>query len=116
MNRRRFVFEKGTSFSKPLRRTGVGPVDLEISVWTLRGGSLDVALLESSEGTDWLVVADWRGHQPSWAHLGLVTPRLPWLRARLGLEKTRGSVLDLLLLEASDPAGDLSHERKDNES
>ncbi len=116
MNRRRFVFQNGTSLSKPLRRTGVGPVDLEISVWTLQGGSLDVELLESSEGTDWSVVADWRGHQPGWAHLGLVTPRLPWLRARLDLEKSRGAVLDLLLLEASDHAGDSSRERKDDKS
>ncbi len=115
MNRRRFVFENGTTFSKPLRRTGAAPVDLEISVWTLQNGSLDVALLESSEGDDWSVVPDWRGHQPGWAHLGLVTPRLPWLHARLGLEKTRGAVLELHLLGASDPARNLSREKKENE-
>ncbi len=116
MNRRRFVFENGTSFSKPLRRIGTGPVSLEVSVWTLQGGSLCVTLLESSDGTDWSVVADWRGHKPGWAHLGLATPGLPWLRARLDLEKSRAAILDLLLLEASDSAGDLSRERKDDKS
>lgn len=106
MNRRRFVFENGTTLSKPIRRTGNGPVSLEMSVLTLQGGTLDVTLLESSEGTDWSVVADWRGNHPGWAHLRLVTPHLPWLRARLDLEKSRGAVLDLLLLETSDLAGD----------
>lgn len=98
MTRRRLVFENGTTLSTPIRRTGSGPVSLEMNVLILQGGILDVTLLESSEGFDWSIVADWQSNAAYWGFVRVACgPH--WRRAHIEMKKVRGTLLEPLLLE-----------------
>ncbi|MEK7466883.1 MAG: hypothetical protein AAB074_05655 [Planctomycetota bacterium] len=116
MQRHRFAFKDGDCFSRPIRRKGDGPVRVEMIILNLARGTLHVALQGSGDGSDWSEIASWQGTCPGYCSSGEVATRYPLLRARLWLEKARLVIAELLLIEAADPAGNSSSERKEGKS
>jgi hypothetical protein len=116
MKRHKFDFKDGDRYSRPIRRQGEGPVRVEVTATSRDRRTLQVALHGSCEGTNWTEIQSWQSPVPGISRTGTVQASHPLLRARVCFDRARPDHVELFLIEAEDPAGDPSSERKEGHS